>query len=425
MCYSLNVPQPPITARVIESGFAEAHDTYNGLSDASDGRIYYVLCSDRHDVAGRMYRYDPAADSVQFAGDLSEACGEGGQRAVSQGKSHVRFYEMDGKVYFATHIGYYTLIDGRECAGVPPEGWQRYLGGHFLSYDMASGAFEDLALAPGGEGILTMSMDSVRGRLYAITWPTGRFLAFDLASRRLDDLGPISAEGEAGHGSTYRTLCRSLAVDPRDGSVFYSISEGDLFRYSPDTGRIDAFEGVDLRRDYFGQYEIASPGHMAYNWRQTVWRPGEDVFYGVHGNSGYLFRFDPRARSLELVERLTSGPSRRSGMFDQFSYGYLSFTLGHDNRTIHYLTGGPIPGQPRVSKDTAKGEAKGEENLHYVTYDLDASEYCDHGAIFFPDGTRPAYVNSIAVGRDGTVYTLSRVPAGGAVRTDLIAFRRA
>ncbi len=32
-------------------------------------------------------------------------------------------------------------------------------------------------------------------------------------------------------------------------------------------------------------------------------------------------------------------PSRRSGMYDEFSYGYLGFTLGPDGHTLYYLTG--------------------------------------------------------------------------------------
>ncbi len=36
------------------------------------------------------------------------------------------------------------------------------------------------------------------------------------------------------------------------------------------------------------------------------------------------------------------------------------------------------------------------------------------------DGQRPLYVNSIAVGKDGSVYTLCRITADGHTRTDLI-----
>jgi len=48
------------------------------------------------------------------------------------------------------------------------------------------------------------------------------------------------------------------------------------------------------------------------------------------------------------------------------------------------------------------GESKGQENLHLITYDIAAGKYKDHGPIFYEDGQRPAYVNSIGVGKDGT-----------------------
>jgi len=148
------------------------------------------------------------------------------------------------------------------------------------------------------------------------------------------------------------------------------------------------------------------------------------MVYGVHGNSGYLFRFDPRAERVEVLDRITSIPSQRAGMFDQFSYGYLGFTLGPDGRTIYYLTGGPVyvAGKRVAGKaKSAMGESKGIENLHLVTCDIPTAKFVDHGAIFFADGQRPAYVNSIAVGNDGTVYALSRITENGKTRTDLMS----
>ena len=125
-----------------------------------------------------------------------------------------------------------------------------------------------------------------------------------------------------------------------------------------------------------------------------------------------------------MLDRITSIPSQRAGMFDQFSYGYLGFTLGPDGRTLYYLTGGPVyvEGKRLAGKaKTAMGESKGIEDLHLVTYDIPTGKYVDHGAIFFADGQRPAYVNSIAVGNDGTVYALSRITENGKTRTDLIS----
>ena len=68
------------------------------------------------------------------------------------------------------------------------------------------------------------------------------------------------------------------------------------------------------------------------------------------------------------------------------------------------------------------GESKGLENLHLVTYDIEKHRYQDNGAVFYPNGQRPLYVNAITLGRDGMVYSLPRITENGKTRTDLIAF---
>lgn len=412
-----------LTAEIIHSGFADAHDTYNGISCASDGRVYYVLSSQKPDVGAQMYVYDLRGGAVRHLGDLTEAAGEKGMNAISQGKSHVSFVEHQGKLYFTTHIGFYSIIRGMEKPGIPPAGMKPYRGGHFLSYDMATGKFEDLALAPGGEGIITFTMDTQRGRLYGLTWPTGRLLRYDLAKREMKDLGPVSEKGEDGEGPTFRTICRSLTIDPADGSVYFSTSDGLIHRYRYDTEAVEVVQGDDLKKDYFGLYDPSSPGHMGYNWRQVFFYGPGKAIYGVHGNSGYLFRFTPATETVEVLGRITSEPSQRSGMFDQFSYGYLGFALAPGGHTIYYLTGGPVfeHGRRVKGKDsTAKGESKGRENLHLITWDIPTSRYIDHGPIYFASGQRPNYVNSIAVGHDGSVYALSRISEDEHAPTDLI-----
>jgi hypothetical protein len=424
-CTAPTAAKPPgkLIAHAYNSGFALAHDTYNGMGTGSDGNIYYVLSTEPHDAAAQMYVFETAGAKIRHLGDLTAASGEKGKQLIAQGKSHVNFVEAGGKLYFATHIGYYSIIDDMEKMGTPPPGWGKYAGGHLLAYDMKSGDFENLALAPGGEGVLVMNMDTQRGRIYGLTWPTGRFFHFDLKSRQLKDLGSLFLDGENGRGDRYRTICRALAIDPRDGNVYFTTGEGAIHRYRYDNDTLEVVAGDDLRKDYFGLYDPSSAGHMAYNWRQVFWNNEDQQIYGVHGNSGYLFRFDPKAERVEVLSRITSQPSQASGMFDQFSYGYLGFALGPDRRTIYYLTGGPIfvDGKRVRGKDsTAKGEAKGEEDLHLITYDIPTAVYQDHGPIFLENGDRPAYVNSIAVGKDGAVYCISRVRDNGRLRADLI-----
>lgn len=419
-------PARKLTGIPYNSGFPDGHDPYNSMGCASDGKIYYVLSADKYDVGARMFSFDPKKKEVKFIADLTEACGEKDKKSIVQGKSHVNFVESEGKLFFATHLGFYSSVDGKEMMGIPPAGWTAYPGGHLLSYDLKSGKFEDFGVAPDKEGILSWNMDTKRGRGFGLTWPSGIFFRYDYAKRDLKSFGKMCALGEDGTGAQYRTICRSIAVNPGDGSAYFTTSEGDIFRYRADSDTVEKVRGDNMKKDYFGIYDPTSPGHMGYNWRQVFYHKADGMIYGVHGNSGYLFRFDPKTERIEVLERLTAETSKASGMFDQFSYGYLGFGIAHDGRTIYYLTGGPIyeNGRRVAGKaSTAMGEAKGLENLHLITYDISKHEYRDRGAIFYPNGQRPLYVNSLAIGLDGSAYFLARITENGHTRSDLISVK--
>jgi len=214
-----------------------------------------------------------------------------------------------------------------------------------------------------------------------------------------------------------------MFIDSRSGNVYFSNSEGDILCYQPGMSTFQTLDHADLRLDYFGKYDPARPGSMGYNWRKIFWHPEKSVAYGVHGNSGYLFCFDPEKEEIVLLDRITSLPSRKSGMYDQFSYGYLGFQLGPDGETIYYLTGGPIYENGlrlKGASQIAKGAAKGPENLHLITYHIPTAHYQDHGPIFYADGSRPTYVNAITIGSDGSVYSLARFMHEGCEIQDLI-----
>ncbi|MEX2512051.1 MAG: hypothetical protein WD398_04030 [Cyclobacteriaceae bacterium] len=421
-------PNKYLEAKKYFSGFKLAHDTYNAISCASDGNIYYILSSESLDAGGQFYVYKPKEDQIKFIGDLTELCGEKSSNAIPQGKSHVPFFERNGKLYFSTHVGFYELIDGMDrLPENPPDGYEKYPGGHILSYDLATKEVKDLFLVPGGEGVVSMTMDLERGHIYGITWPTGHFFHYDLEMKTFHDLGLISGRGEAGTpGKDFRTLCRSLFVDPRDGKVYFSTAEGDIYSYNFQHHSLNLLQEVDLRLDYFGQYDPSRPGSMVYNWRKIFWYEPEQIAYGIHGNSGYLFRFDPLKKNIEIVERIVSEPSRKSGMFDQFSYGYLGFELSGEKDTIYYLTGGPIFRDGKLVRGVekiSKGAAKGIENLHLVTFRITDQHYMDHGPVLYPDGSIPTYVNSIAIGKDGYIYTLARFEHEGKIIQDLIKIK--
>ena len=141
-----------------------------------------------------------------------------------------------------------------------------------------------------------MNMDTQRGRIYALTWPTGYFLRYDLAPKEMKDLGTFFEQGENGKGDQYRTICRSLAVDPDDGSVYFTTGDGAIHRYRHDRDAVETVAGDNMKKDYFGLYDPTSAGPHGLQLaagRLVIRRT--KCIYGVHGNSGYLFRFDPSA----------------------------------------------------------------------------------------------------------------------------------
>ena len=177
-----------ITAKTYNSGFALGHDSYNAMGTGSDGKIYYVLSSDNIDQGAKMFCFDPKTQQIKELGDLTEACGEKGSKAIPQGKSHVNFVEANGKLYFATHVGVYSIVEGKETMGIPPAGYKPYPGGHLLSYDLKTGKFEDFGICPGREGVLVFNMDTKRGRMFGLTWPSGIFYRYDLATEGPEEL---------------------------------------------------------------------------------------------------------------------------------------------------------------------------------------------------------------------------------------------
>lgn len=416
---SHNTPDGVLPAALHPSGFLMSDSNFDSLTIASDGCVYYTLCSHDVDTHARVYRFDPQGDGrPELLGDLGEIVGEAGTRSIPQGKSHSQYYERDGKLYFASHYGYYKPSSNKEEPGETPPGYQPYPGGHFVSLDLRTGGFQDLAQAPPGEGILTMTLDRARGRLYGLTWPRGRFLRYDLAADQLSDLGPVSKGGELGDGDQYLCLCRSLEVDPRDGSVYFTNADGDIKRYDYQSDRVCS-TGASLKRDIFGHWDFHTPGHQGYNWRKALWHERTARFVAVHPKSAFLVTFDPQTLEIEILERIAAHELRRNGRFEPFRYGYLGLGFGPDGDTLYYLTA--------TYGLRAEDGRSVPEVLHLVTYSLRSGRLADHGVLRLEDGRYPTMTQSIAVHPNGRIYTVPWIekPQGGpgpAQQVDLISF---
>lgn len=98
-------------------------------------------------------------------------------------------------------------------------------------------------------------------------------------------------------------------------------------------------------------------------------------------------------------------------MFDKVDYGYLGLALDVRSNILYYLTGSPLPG----------GLGRGEGS-HLVTENLTTGRYEDHGQIVLDNGQPAGAEQALALGADGTVYSLTEIHRNGKRQMDLISF---
>lgn len=419
-------------AQVFDSKFSSAHDTWNSVGVASDGTVYYILSSAKADIGGKMFCLDPGSQQVRELGDLTEICKDPPNHIV-QGKSHVNLIEdpSTGDIHFSTHVGHYqnVMIGDVETEMVPdgkivplPEGRGLYPGGCYIKYSPKSAEFAVLGRAPDHQGIISSTVDFERKRFFCLVFPSGKFgylLPGEEMVTLLDFNGRGAGEAVHPEEGPYRLICRAPVVEPKSGRCFFTNTLGQVLYFDADDASAGVrvlLEGAEgLERDYLaGMSKPTEPGNAGFHWRQAFWDPSHrgGSIVGLHGNTGYVFELTLGERPrLDLLDRVTSMPSKRSGMADQFTYGTLGFAI--EGTTVYYLTGAPIykDGKRLLgAARSAKGEVKGLENLHLVTYELTELRYTDHGPIFLADGTPPTWVNSIGVGKDGFIYFLAKLP---------------
>jgi hypothetical protein len=379
----------PIQGKMIDCNFPQGDSNYHAIIQASDGNVYYAICTHHRSSHVNLFRYNPRTEKVDTVADIGKSLGEDGIKNIPQGKVHCDLFEDNRKLWFGTHVGIY------ERGGTKDHG--PYPGGHFVSYDLSNGKIEDLGIGEAEEGLVCLSMDKQRKRLYALTWPSAIFIYYDIATKTKKSFGPSVV------GHTYKDkvetggVPRSLAIDSRDGNVYWFNLDNTINRYNYSLDAIETLKDKNLDRPILKVHERDIPeGNV--EWRSIRWNPADQRFYGNTFWGEYLFSWDPHTDNIEVIDRIAPGGVRRSGELMRAS---LAFELSPDGRTLYYVNGA-APGFEGNKKTSA-------DPVRLITYDIVQRRYTDHGPIQIQDGRWPDYCQGLEIGRDGNLYIVCNI----------------
>ena len=278
-------------------GFEAQNSIWGGLGKDTQDRIYIGV--DDNAERSHLYRFDPSDGTMTDLGDVVDHM-SGGTRG--QGKFHTQIVlGPNGRLYWGTLVG----------SGKPKE--VPYPGGHWMSYDPATGAFEDYGIPVEGQGIITACSDAPRGKVYGLTYPEALFLVLDIATGRTTV-----------HGRMNQQHVPRMLITDSEGNCYGSDEYGMIQKYDaaedtvgrtntrlPDlytthiSGGITAYQALDRGREI---YAITSGG--------MVFQLLPDVPYGARVE--IIGHINPDGPRPSYVPNMVITPDRRKlrGMID-------------------------------------------------------------------------------------------------------------
>jgi len=356
---------------------------YTACLAASDGRVYVGL--NHHGGGASVAVYDPETDSMRLLGDMNRIIGQQNLRAEPQSKVHTQICEgRDGRIYFGTHLSAFYGF----AKFTSPEA---YPGGHWMVYDPKTETVTDLGLALKGNGLITMTMDPERERLYALTYPRAHFLYYDIPTGKTTDMGQVQ---------NWDAISRTLALDEL-GRVFGCYGNGRLWRYDP---RKDEVEFLQVR---LPQREVGVPVFRAYweteqTFTAVAHSPDRKKIYFLETGSSYLVEYDPHKGpegEMRLLDQICSDRFRGKR---NVPYATISFCRGPDN-IIYYLH------NSAAADEEGSPYWGGGMAASLITYDLNTGRRKDMGLVHVEEGLTVLHPNAASAAPDGTIYFVAHV----------------
>ena len=174
-------PPPYVTATAyyILPETTSEESGYFSLSESLDGRIHVGSAKYGHN--SYLVELDPRTGKQRVVLDTHKTCGLTATGYAAQAKLHTRnFVGASGRVYVGSKQGY--PIEGDK---------QAYPGGYVMSCDPRTGRTENLGMPFAGQGVIDVTADEARGRLYAVSCEDQHWMLGTLAGAPWKELGPM------------------------------------------------------------------------------------------------------------------------------------------------------------------------------------------------------------------------------------------
>jgi len=257
-----------------------------------------------------------------------------------------------GNILIGSTSTYDDVFDGKS---------KSYEGGHLFSFDPSTKQIKDFGVIANGQGINCIAVDSVRGKIYGVTYPSGHLFSFDASSKaikdfgevmtpwRVKDLGRVSWRGvpkvlmidDAGavyYSTYYRTQIELAKQEQMKGSSSTHSSQegGRIYRlaYGEEqpvfTGAIIPTQtGMDSDPLYENGIASAVPAHDGGFWCGTI-------------NDGFLIKFEPSTSKV-----INKGKAFQYWNLKSFAYGSdekLYMLGGRDEDNSWIMSYDPVTG---------------------------------------------------------------------------------
>lgn len=91
-----------IQAQLFDPGYLQGDSNYHSITVASDGLIYFSINTHHPHSSARLYKFNPADETIELVGDITQVLGEDVNQQVRHGKIHTPLVEHDGYLYCAS-----------------------------------------------------------------------------------------------------------------------------------------------------------------------------------------------------------------------------------------------------------------------------------------------------------------------------------